>query len=155
MIILGHEQSRPFKRMLWVEGKGGLCQGRLSYANKTLALGRLKPYNLVRFNTPRKVSRIDHQAGGIDNFLRVKLGMICQNNHGLTGRAEIILSSYPTTVPQVKRGVNSLGEHRGFVCIEAMESLLCCWYIKGPRNFAFETSEDEEGLFPVMEEECH
>jgi len=101
MIILGHEQSRPFKRMLWVEGKGGLCQGRLSYANKTLALGQLKPYNLFRFNTPRKVSRIDHQARGIDNFLRVKLGMICQNNHSVTCRQKIRvkrLASHGSTI---------------------------------------------------------
>ncbi len=125
------------------------------YVKENLSLGKLKPYNLFRFNTPRKVSRIDYQAGGIDNFLRIKLGMICQNHHGVTCRAEIILSSYLTTVPQVKRGVNSLWEHGGFVCIETMESLLCCWYIKGPRNFAFETIEHKEGMFPVMEEECH
>jgi len=58
----------------------------LFYVKENLRLGKLKPYNFFRFNTLRKVSRIDYQAEGIDNFLRIKLGMICQNNHGVTGR---------------------------------------------------------------------
>ena len=53
------------------------------------------------------------------------------------------------------RVVNSLREHGGFVCIETMKSLLCCWYIKGPRNFAFETIEDKEGMLAEMEEKGH
>lgn len=41
-----------------------------------------------------------------------------------------ILLSYLPTVIQVKTLVDSLREHRGFACIETMESLMRYWHIK-------------------------
>lgn len=42
-----------------------------------------------------------------------------------------ILVGYLPTVLQVKTFVDSLREHRGFECIETMESLMRFWHIKG------------------------
>jgi len=42
-----------------------------------------------------------------------------------------ILLSYLPTILQVKTLVDGLREHRGFACIETMESLMRFWHIKG------------------------
>jgi len=45
--------------MLWVEGKGGLCQGRLSYANKNLALEQLTP---IQHKGVEEIIHAEHQT---------------------------------------------------------------------------------------------
>jgi len=83
---------------------------RYSCAYRSFFVGSgLKPYDLLRINTPRKVSRIDYQAGRIDNFLRIKLGMICQNNHGVTCREKIRVQWLAGHRSAIERNLGNMG----------------------------------------------